>query len=167
MALIESYIPVHKQTFLHNRKVVDLLVLERTDSPLHGAVFWSRLCLVTKSVRRRLGYSLSCRTVLQYPSTDPFRHLRRSHSLPDHLLCYKRLNEETFKDKYGGGVEDSNLDRAKDRWSIIVILASFFGRRIAFIASVIFLGFFLWAQLAIQIMISVFMIILLLTYWPL
>ena len=84
-----------------------------------------------------------------------------------YAINLNRLNEETFRDRYGGGVEDSNLDRAKDRLSIILIFVTFFGRRIAFIASVIYLGYFFWAQLAIQIMISVFMIILLLTYWPL
>jgi len=49
----------------------------------------------------------------------------------------------------------------------VINLAFFLGRRMAFIASVIFLDSFLWAQLAIQIMISVFMIIFLLTFWPL
>jgi len=77
-----------------------------------------------------------------------------------------RLNEETFQARYGAGVEGFNAKKTFDKRSIPVSLGFFFGRRIAFIASVILLEDLLWAQLAIHINISVFMIIFLLTYWP-
>ena len=50
---------------------------------------------------------------------------------------------------------------------IMAVPLSFFLRRITFVLSALFLGNFLWAQLAILIMISIFMIILLLWWSPL
>jgi hypothetical protein len=61
----------------------------------------------------------------------------------------KRINDEAFLERFSGGVEESNLKKTEARWSIVVNLGFFFGRRIAFIASVIYLGFLLWAQLFI------------------
>ena len=77
-----------------------------------------------------------------------------------------RLNDTTFKARYGAGVEGTNRKKTFNKRSIPVNLGFFFGRRMAFIASVILLEDLLWAQLAIHINISVFMIIFLLTYWP-
>jgi hypothetical protein len=77
-----------------------------------------------------------------------------------------RLNDTTFKARYGTGVEGTNRKKTFNKRSIPVNLGFFFGRRIAFVASVILLENFLWAQLAIHINISVFMIIFLFTFCP-
>jgi len=79
----------------------------------------------------------------------------------------EKINDPLFNERVGGGIEGRSRKKTFESFSVVVNLAFFLGRRIAFIASVIFLDNFLWAQLAIQIMLSVFMIIFLLTFWPL
>jgi len=56
-----------------------------------------------------------------------------------------RVDDESFDSRFGAGLEGTNLKKANDRWSILVYLVFFLGRRIAFIASVILLDHFLWA----------------------
>jgi len=57
--------------------------------------------------------------------------------------------DESFEGRYGAGLDGTKLGKVHDRWSIVVYFVVFLIRRIAFVASVIFLGYFLWAQLVI------------------
>ena len=86
-----------------------------------------------------------------------------------YLYCKNldKLDHDSFKDKFGAGLEGVNLKKKEDRWTILAFPVFFFGRRLAFVASVVLLGNFLWAQLASQMMISVFYIIYLMWYRPL
>jgi len=81
---------------------------------------------------------------------------------------FSRLRKDSFKTKYGTVLSGTKFfDIAKpSRW-ILAFPLIFFGRRIAFVVSAIFLGHFLWAQLAIQIMISVLNTVYLLQFRPL
>ena len=56
-----------------------------------------------------------------------------------------RVGEESFIESFGAALESNNVKMTHSRWSIVLYLAFFFGRRIAFIASAILLNKFLWA----------------------
>jgi hypothetical protein len=57
----------------------------------------------------------------------------------------EKINDPLFIEKVGGGIEGSNRKKTFEKYSIVINLVFFFGRRIVFIASVIFLDKFLWA----------------------
>ena len=77
------------------------------------------------------------------------------------------LAEDRFKSKYGAGLVGTNLVKKVQPRSILAFPMIFFGRRVLFAVSAVLLKDCLWAQLAIQIMVSVFMIIYLMWYKPL
>ena len=85
------------------------------------------------------------------------------------LYCwnFRILNENRFKNRYGSGLEETNLAKKVSPSSILAYPVTFFGRRIIFALSAVYLAHFLWAQLAIMMMISVFMIQYLMLYKPL
>ena len=56
-----------------------------------------------------------------------------------------RIGEESFILRFGAALESNNVNMTHSRWTIVLCLAFFFGRRIAFIASAILLNKFLWA----------------------
>ena len=85
------------------------------------------------------------------------------------LYCrnFSILSEDRFKNRYGSGLEETNLAKKVSPSSILAYPVTFFGRRIIFALSAVYLVHFLWAQLAIMMMISVFMIQYLMLYKPL
>ena len=64
---------------------------------------------------------------------------------------FSSLKQKSFRNKVGVGVESTKVDVESPSKSILAYPVIFFGRRIVFAASAIFLGEFLWAQLAIQL----------------
>jgi len=63
------------------------------------------------------------------------------------LYCwnFKILAEDQFKSKYGAGLEGTKLAKKVSPRSILLFPVSFFGRRILFAVSTVFLEDFLWA----------------------
>ena len=110
----------------------------------------------------------------------PYRGVRYSNALalivlilmgllvPFLIILYFRnfsiLGEARFKTRYGAGVEETSLVKKVSPRSILAYPVFFFGRRLIFALSAVYLEKFLWAQLAIQMIISVFMVIYLRTY---
>ena len=76
------------------------------------------------------------------------------------------MGEAQFKNRYGAGVEETSLIKKVSPKSILVYPVFFFGRRLIFAVCAVYLEDFLWGQLAIQMMISVFMVMYLETYKP-
>ena len=76
------------------------------------------------------------------------------------LYCcnFSILKEPRFRNRYGAGLEETSLIKKVSPRSILAYPVTFFGRRIIFALSAVYLSDFLWAQIAIQMMISVFMI---------
>ena len=90
--------------------------------------------------------------------------------VPCLILLYCRnfsiLKEERFKNSYGAGLAEVSLIKKVAPKSILAFPVTFFGRRIIFAWSAVYLEDFLWAQLAMHMMISVFMVIYLRWYKP-
>ena len=76
------------------------------------------------------------------------------------------MGEAQFKNRYGAGVEETSLIKKISPRSILAYPVFFFVRRLIFAISAVYLQNFLWAQLAIQMMISVVMVMYLKTYKP-
>lgn len=55
------------------------------------------------------------------------------------------LKQKTFREKYGAGIEGSKINVKLPKKSILGSILIFFGRRILFAASAVYLGGFLWA----------------------
>ena len=85
------------------------------------------------------------------------------------LYCcsFSKLTEVRFKSRYGAGLEGTNLAKKVHPKSILAFPVFFFGRRIAFAASAVLLVDFLWAQLAIQMTVSILSAAYLLQFRPL
>ena len=82
-------------------------------------------------------------------------------------LKFGSLTEDNFKNRYGAGLEGTNLAKKVYPKSILAYPVFFFGSRIAFAVSAVMLGDFLWAQLAIQMTVSVLSAAYLLQFRPL
>ena len=76
------------------------------------------------------------------------------------LFCckFKVFTEEKFKKMYGSGIEGVNKAKKVSPSSILANPVFFFGRRILFAVSAIYLQDFLFAQLAIQTFVSFFIL---------
>ena len=85
------------------------------------------------------------------------------------LYCrsFSVLGEARFKKKYGAGLEEISLIKKVSPKSILAYPVIFFGRRLVFALSAVYLEDFLWGQLAIQMMISVSIVLYLKTFKPL
>ena len=113
-------------------------------------------------------FELSLLAVLNMRTVDwdtPFHALRYSTGLsiislfllgavpPVLLLFYcknfSKLKQKVFRNKYGAGIGGTKINVTSPKKSIIGNLVLFFGRRILFAVSAVYLGGFLWAQLAI------------------
>ena len=77
------------------------------------------------------------------------------------------LAEEKFKNKLGAGMEGTNLKKKVSPRSILFYPLIFFGRRIIFVLSAVFLGDFLFVQLLIQAFVSSLVLVYLVYYRPL
>lgn len=64
---------------------------------------------------------------------------------------FHRWQNPKFKEKFGALLDGK---KTKSRWTVIVPLAIFFLRRLAFVLSVINLSDFLWGQIALQLFFS-------------
>jgi len=80
---------------------------------------------------------------------------------------FSALNYDRFRSTYSAVLDGTNFESTNPRRIILVYPVIFFARRLIFVLSVIYLQDFLWAQLAIQTMISVFIVQYLLLFWPL
>lgn len=71
-----------------------------------------------------------------------------------YIKYFSKLKQKGFRNKYGAGVESTKVETTTPYKSIVVHPAIFFGRRIVFAFSAVYLGYFLWAQLFIQMTVS-------------
>ena len=79
---------------------------------------------------------------------------------------FKALTEVHFTKRYGAGLDGVNLVKKVSPKSILAYPVTFFSRRILFVVSAVYFEDFIWAQIAIIMMISVFMVMYLIHYKP-
>ena len=72
-----------------------------------------------------------------------------------------RWNREEFQEKYGALLENTNLAFKERQWVVLLVPLAFFLRRLSLCVCVVFWIDVFWAQIAAQLMTSVFVIILL------
>ena len=73
----------------------------------------------------------------------------------------KKWNQESFKNRYGTLVDNTNLEMRQSQWVILLVPLSYVLRRIAMCLCLVFWIEFFWGQIAVQVMATVFVIILL------
>ena len=71
----------------------------------------------------------------------------------------KKWEDEKFQRKYGALLEGTDQERETSQWVVILVPLSFFVRRMTMSLVLVFWHDFLWGQLALQLYLSIFILI--------
>ena len=85
------------------------------------------------------------------------------------LYCinFPKLRQDDVKSNYDAGLDGTKLHSTRPSKSVLVYPMQFFARRIVFVVSAIFLGDYIWAQLTIQMTVTVLSAAYMLHFRPL